>query len=115
MNQPIRRRRRRRLNDSELLDLFLISRSEPEAKSPTEPIDTESEIDTPPAEQGDSSFTLEASLDSMTTNQMTIDRNRNGNSGRKLSLLTGGQPLESIYDKRFTEFGSVFKIPRELI
>ena len=82
MNQPIRRRRRRRLDDSESLDLFLISRSEPEAKSPTEPTDTESE------NEYFSLNTPEASVDFITTNQMTIDRNRNGNSRRKLSLPT---------------------------
>ena len=81
MNQPIRRRRRKRLGDSEPLDLSLISRSEP-SSTLIEPTDTESKNEHPP------SNTPQASVDSITTHQMTIDRNRNGNPRRSLSWST---------------------------
>ena len=67
MNQPIRRRRRR-LGDFEPLDL-IISRTETEAKSPTESTDTKSENEHPPN-------TPQVSVDSTTNKQLTIDRIR---------------------------------------
>lgn len=71
MNQPMRKRRtRRRLGDSNQSDLSLISRTETEAGSPAESTETESKNEPLP------SNTLQVSVDSTTTHQMTIDRIR---------------------------------------
>ena len=68
MNEPIKKRRRRRVGDSESLDFSLISRTDTQAKSSAEPTNTESENEHPP------SNTPQANVDSVTTHQMTIDR-----------------------------------------
>lgn len=70
MNQPIRRRRRRRVGDSDPLNFSLISGTEIQAESSTEPTDNELKNDHPP------SNIPQTSVDSTTTKQMTIDRIR---------------------------------------
>lgn len=70
MNEPIKKRRRRRMGDSTPLDLSFISRTETEVSSSTEPTDPESKNEHFPPN------TPQASVDSVTTHQMTIDRIR---------------------------------------